>query len=278
MTQQLTKTSRRKSKPTNLNSGKCIVLKKTSIALFTLASAFLAWAAPSLAVAMTVQPVIVDLSPAGRKNTALISVDNPSREPLPVELRIYEAVLDANGVTVSSKASEDLLIFPPQAIIAPSATQSFRVQYIGDPGMERSRHYYVTVAQLPVQLPEGTSAIQIVYNFNVVVSVAAPGQTAQISAVSGEVAKNSEDKPVAAFTIANTGRNYDYLINGRLRLVQKDIAGREIYRRTLSGQEIQQTIGFGLIGPELQRRIVTSIELPSAEGSLNVEFTPDRRR
>jgi fimbrial chaperone protein len=254
------------------------VLKKSATALITLVSALLSWALPSLAVAMTVQPVVVDLSPSGRKGTALVSVENTSTDPLPVELRIYEAVLDTNGVTVSNKASEDLLIFPPQAIIAQGATQSFRIQYIGEPEMPRSRHYYVTVAQLPVQLPEGTSAIQIVYNFNVIVSVAAPGQTASIAAVSGEIVTNGEGKPVAAFTVANAGRNYDYLINGRLRLVQKDAAGKEIFRKTLSGQEIQQTIGFGLIGPEVARRIVTSIELPSAEGSLNVEFTQDRSR
>jgi fimbrial chaperone protein len=235
-------------------------------------------ALPSAADAMTVQPVVVDLSPAGRKATALVSVENTSTDPLPVELRIYEAILDANGVAVSDKPSEDLLIFPPQAIVAPGATQSFRIQYIGEMDMQRSRHYYVTVAQLPVQLPEGTSAIQIVYNFNVIVSVEAPGQRAQISAVSGEIVKNAEGKPMAAFTVSNAGRNYDYLINGRLRFVQKDATGKEVFRRTLSGQEIQQTIGFGLIGPEVARRIVTSIELPSAEGSLSVEFTPDRRR
>jgi fimbrial chaperone protein len=246
--------------------------------LFVLFCALVSSFLPSLAAAMTVQPVIVDLSPSGRKGTALVSVENTSSDPLPVELRIAEAVLDTNGISVSATPSEDLLIFPPQAIIAPGATQSFRVQYIGEPEMARSRHYYVTVAQLPVQLPEGTSAIQIVYNFNVIVSVAAPGQTASISAVSGEIVKTGEGKPVAAFTVANAGRNYDYLINGRLRLVQKDTAGKEVFRKTLSGQEIQQTIGFGLVGPEISRRIVTSIELPSAEGSLSVEFTPDRRR
>jgi fimbrial chaperone protein len=254
------------------------VFRKSTSAFLMLTTAFFGWAAPSLSEAMTVQPVVVDLSPSGRRGTQLVSVENTSTEPLPVELRIYEAVLDANGVSVGTTTSEDLLIFPPQAIIAPGATQSFRIQYIGEPEMPRSRHYYVTVAQLPVQLPEGTSAIQIVYNFNVIVSVAAPGQRADISAVSGEIVKNADGKPVAAFTVSNAGRNYDYLINGRLRLVQKDAAGKEIFRKTLSGQEIQQTIGFGLVGPEVARRIVTAIELPSAEGSLNVEFTQDRRR
>ncbi len=237
-----------------------------------------AMAAPTPADAMTVQPVIIDLTPGGRQGTALISVENTGDQPLPVELRIAEATLSQTGVSVSDKPSDDLLVFPPQTIIAPGATQSFRVQFIGDPALERSRHYYITVAQLPVQLPEGTSAIQIVYNFNVIVSVAAPGQRAAISAVSAEIAKTDDGKPVAAFTVSNSGLNYDYLINGRLRFVQRDAAGKEIFRRTLNGQEIQQTIGFGLVGPEVTRRIVTSIELPSAEGSLNVEFTPETRR
>jgi fimbrial chaperone protein len=254
------------------------MFRKNLSSIFAIALSALCVIAPSLVEAMTVQPVIVDLTPAGRKATALVSVENTSTDPLPVELRIAEAILDANGVSISPTPSEDLLIFPPQAIIAPGATQSFRIQYIGEPEMAKSRHYYVTVAQLPVQLPEGTSAIQIVYNFNVIVSVAAPGQVARISALGGEITRNSEGKPVAAFVATNSGLNYDYLINGRLRFVQKDATGKEIFRKTLTGQEIQQTIGFGLIGPEISRRIVTAIELPSAEGSLNVEFTPDRRR
>lgn len=231
-----------------------------------------------IANAMTVQPVIVDLVPGGRQSTALVSVENTGTEPLPVELRVAEATLGVDGVSVSDRVSEDLIIFPPQAIIPAGATQSFRVQYVGEPVLEKSRHYYITVAQLPVQLPEGTSAIQIVYNFNVIVSVAAAGQRAEISVVSAEIAKNDADKPVAAFTVSNAGNNYDYLINGRLRFVQKDAAGNEIFRRTMNGQEIQQAIGFGLVGPEVTRRIVTSIELPSSEGSLNVEFTAERRR
>jgi fimbrial chaperone protein len=251
-------------------------LRRAAVTFFASMSVLCGMA--NYAQAMTVQPVIVDLVPGGRQSTALISVENTGTEPLPVELRVAEAKLDVTGVSVSDVPSEDLIIFPPQAIIPAGGTQSFRVQYVGDPALAKSRHYYITVAQLPVQLPEGTSAIQIVYNFNVIVSVGAAGQRAQISVVSADIAKNDADKPVVAFTVNNAGNNYDYLINGRLRFVQKNAAGTEIFRKTMNGQEIQQAIGFGLVGPEVTRRIVTSIELPSSEGSLNVEFTADRRR
>ena len=62
-----------------------------------------------------------------------------------------------------------------QAMIQPGQTQTFRVQYVGDPDLARSKHYYVTVAQLPVQMPQGQSAIQILYNFQVLVSVSPSG-------------------------------------------------------------------------------------------------------
>jgi fimbrial chaperone protein len=226
--------------------------------------------------AMTVQPVIVDLTTGGTRGSALVSVENSGADPLTVELRVAEADFTPTGLVPSTRTSEDILVFPPQALIPPGETQSFRLQYLGDPGLEKSRHFFVTVAQLPVKLPEGTSAIQIVYNFNVIVSVAAPGQEAKIVVLSGQIDKAEDGKAVAGFTVENTGETYDYLINGRLRFVQKDATGKEIFRRTLSGDEIQQVIGFGLIGPEIKRTFTTSIELPSAEGALDVEFTPER--
>src|SRR3546814_3152694 len=73
----------------------------------------------------------------------------------------------------SDVCSSDLLIaLPTQAIIPPGATQAFRIQYIGDPEVDHSRHYYAEVAQLPVEIPGGQSTIQILYNFQAMVNVA----------------------------------------------------------------------------------------------------------
>src|SRR3546814_19329617 len=73
----------------------------------------------------------------------------------------------------SDVCSSDLLIaLPTQAIIPPGATQAFRIQYIGDPEVDHSRHSYAEVAQLPVEIPGGQSTIQILYNFQAMVNVA----------------------------------------------------------------------------------------------------------
>jgi fimbrial chaperone protein len=227
------------------------------------------------ALAMTVQPVVIDLQTAGREMSQVVTVENTFATPLPVELVIQELELTPEGVKQTGKDPGDLLVFPPQAIIEPGQTQTFRIQYVGDPALAKSKHYYVTVAQLPVKLPEGQSAIQILYNFQVLVSIAPAKVRPQISITSAAIGKNADGKPVAVLMVANDTPAHGYLANGNLRIVQKDAAGKQLFAKTYSGAEIQQTMGFGLIGGGQTRRVVVPVELPSADGTVEASFSLD---
>lgn len=227
------------------------------------------------ATAMTVQPVVIDLQTAGRQMSTVITVENTFATPLPVELTVQELELTPDGVKQTGTDPGDLMIFPPQTIIEPGQTQTFRLQYVGDPALAKSKHYYVTVAQLPVKLPEGQSAIQILYNFQVLVSIAPAGIKPQLMVQSAEIGKNAAGKPIPMVTVSNESTAHGYLANGRLRIVQKDAAGKQIFTKSLSGAEIQQSMGFGLIGGGQVRRISIPVELPSAEGSVEASFTLD---
>ena len=227
------------------------------------------------AVAMTVQPVVIDLQTAGREMTQVVTVENTFATPLPVELNVQELELTPDGVKQTGKDPGDLLVFPPQAIIEPGQTQTFRIQYVGDPALAKSKHYYVTVAQLPVKLPEGQSAIQILYNFQVLVSIAPAKIKPKISITAAEIGKNANGRPVAVLMVANDTPAHGYLANGNLRIVQKDASGKQLFAKTYSGAEIQQTMGFGLIGGGQTRRVVVLVELPSADGTVEASFSLD---
>ena len=227
------------------------------------------------AVAMTVQPVVIDLQTAGREMTQVVTVENTFATPLPVELNVQELELTPDGVKQTGKDPGDLLVFPPQAIIEPGQTQTFRIQYVGDPALAKSKHYYVTVAQLPVKLPEGQSAIQILYNFQVLVSIAPAKIKPKISITAAEIGKNANGRPVAVLMVANDTPAHGYLANGNLRIVQKDSSGKQLFAKTYSGAEIQQTMGFGLIGGGQTRRVVVPVELPSADGTVEASFSLD---
>ena len=237
---------------------------------------FCAAAAPYQAAhAMTVQPVVIDLQTAGRQMSQTITVENTFATPLPVELTVQELDLTTEGVKQTGKDPGDLLVFPPQTIIAPGQTQTFRVQYVGDPALAKSKHYYVTVAQLPIKLPEGQSAIQILYNFQVLISVAPLGVKPKIEVQSAEATPGAGGKTYATVTMVNQSPAHGYLSNGHLRIVEKDKSGAQVFSKSLSGAEIQQTMGFGLIGGGQTRRVAVPVELPSTDGTVEASFSLD---
>jgi fimbrial chaperone protein len=237
---------------------------------------FCAAMAPAQAAwAMTVQPVVIDLQTSGRGMSQVVTVENTFANPLPIEITIQELEMTTDGVKPTGKDPGDLLVFPPQALIEPGQTQTFRVQYVGDPALAKSKHYYITVAQLPVKLPEGQSAIQILYNFQVLISVSPQGMKSSLAVQSAEIGRNEAGKPVPIVTVTNASNAHGYLSGGHLRIIEKDASGKEVFRRTLSGAEIQQTIGFGLIGGGQSRRVIVPVELPQDGGSVEAEFATD---
>lgn len=234
-----------------------------------------ATAIASTASAMTVQPVVIDLSTAGRAMSDVIIVENTFDRPLAVEASTQTLELTEDGVHATGDDSGELAVFPPQATIQPGERQNFRVQYVGDPALAKSKHFYVTVAQLPVEAVEGASNIQLLYNFQVLVSVAPGNAKPAIAISSAEIGRDAEGAPVPVIVAANSSPAHGYLSRGRLEVVQRDAAGREVFRQELSGPQFQQALGYGLIGGSQSRRITLPEPLPAPEGTLTVKFTPD---
>lgn len=227
------------------------------------------------ALAMTVQPVVIDLKTAGSGMSQVITVENTFPTQLPIEISVQELELTQDGVKQTGKDPGDLLVFPPQALIEPGQTQTFRVQYVGDPALAKSKHYYVTVGQLPIKLPEGQSAIQILYNFQVLVSVSPSGLKPKIVVDSAALGHNPAGKPIAMVTVHNDSMAHGYLANGHLRVVERDTNGKEIFARTLSGAEIQQSMGFGLVGGGQTRTVAVPVVLPADQGTVEASFVLD---
>jgi P pilus assembly chaperone PapD len=243
----------------------------------------LAWAlaatvavtAPSPGWSMTVQPVVIDLETSGRAMSDVIIVENTFDRVLTVEITAQTLELTEDGVRATGEDTGELAVFPPQATIQPGERQNFRVQYVGDPALAKSKHFYVTVAQLPVQTSESGSNIQLLYNFQVLVSVAPSGAKPAITITSAEIGRDAEGAAVPVIVASNSSAAHGYLSRGRLEVVQRDAAGKEVFREELSGPEIQQSLGYGLIGGSQSRRVTLPAHLPTAEGTVTAKFTPD---
>lgn len=225
--------------------------------------------------AMTVQPVVIDLTTSGRGMSQTIAVDNSFDRPLPVELRVEALDLVEDGVRPTGRDTGELAFFPPQALIQPGQRQNFRVQYVGDPALARSKHFFITVAQLPVETNDTQSNIQLLYNFQVLVSVSPEGVKPALSIASTEIGKDAEGAAAPVVTVSNASAAHGYLSRGRLRVTQFAPNGRQVFSQQITGPDLQQTIGYGLIGGGQTRRIVLPVKLPQADGRIEAQFTPE---
>lgn len=229
-------------------------------------------------LATTVSPVMVDLQSSGRGVVANVSVNNTGVGTLPIEIHVIPLTPDAKGLQPDKGATdkdEDLLVTPPSVLIPAGKTQTFRVQWIGDPELAKSKHYYVSIDQLPVKLPEGQSAVQIVYNFQVLVSVSSPDKKAQLTITSvGPATANG--KPAVAVTVQNTGEAHGYISQHRLKITATDASGAEVYSKTISGAEFQQLVGYGLVATGQTRIVNVPVEGLPASAKLSALLMDER--
>lgn len=237
---------------------------------------FAAIAPAGQALATTVSPVMVDLQSNGRGVVANVSVNNTGAVALPIEIQVIPLTPTATGLQPGKPDSdEDLLVTPPSVLIPAGKTQTFRVQWIGDPELNASKHYYVSINQLPVKLPEGQSAVQVVYNFQVLVSVSSPDKKPQLT-ITSVAAATVNGKPAVAITVQNGGEAHGYISQHRLKITATNASGAELFTETISGAEFQQLVGYGLVATGQSRVVDVPVDKLPASAKLSAELMDER--
>lgn len=224
------------------------------------------------ALAMSVSPIHVEMTTTGSQGRSQITVTNDSRQAMPVEVGILQMALDEAGGRKLSKAGEDFFVFPPQATIAAGATQVFRVQWVGEPLLAESQSYLITISQVPVKLPPGKSAVQIVMSFGVLVNVAPPqGQPALRLVETGSITA-TDGKRYPTITVENPTKVHALLPQSTILL---SAAG---WSHTFPPAELGDKVGIGLVQPGKRRTFVLPAELPAgvAQVQASIDFRPKR--
>ena len=78
--------------------------------------------------AMSVEPLVLDMSSMGKTSRDSFKVVNNASKPLPVEIGISRLELGLNGEQKKQPADDEFIIYPAQAMIPPGGSQVFRVQ------------------------------------------------------------------------------------------------------------------------------------------------------
>lgn len=223
------------------------------VSIVVLFFACCSWA--TVADAMTVTPTQIEMTSTGRGSRSAISVVNGSAGSLAVELVVKRASLDEAGVPKTSPAGDEFLIMPPQALIAPGATQNFRIQWLGEPMLAKSESFLVYVNQIPVKLPKRTAGVQVVFGMGVMINVAPPRGTPILEVVKNGVVMDAHGVRHPAITLFNPGTVHALLPQSTIRL------SSGTWSETVSGGQLSE-LGIGLVQPGHRRRFVLPVALP----------------
>lgn len=238
------------------------------IKLFLSILAFVAVAfSGNAAFAMAVTPVIIDMTATGKNAISDISVDNTAVGDIPVAIGVSEAFIDQNGEVKTVAADELFQIYPPQALIKPNSRQKFKVKWIGDSQLQKGRTFIFSVAQQPVQLPDGMSGIQILYNFEVIVSVA-PEKSQPDLKIGDSKFQTIDGKRRLSFSVQNVGVAHGYLSASKIKFEAKDKNGAVVWTKTVEPEEIGQNVGAGILQPGSTRKFTLPFDIPDGGETL----------
>ena len=222
--------------------------------------------------AISVEPLVLDVASTGKDSSQSFKVVNNDASTLPVELNVSRLELGLNGEPRYGPAENDFLLYPPQASIPKGAAQVFRIQWIGDPDIKTSRNYRISVSQIPLKRPEGTSGVQIVMSFGVMVGVSPAHGKAAVVVTGATPAKGNDGKRVAALQVKNTGNKHAYLRNAAI-----SVSGGG-WSANLTASEVRQKVGLGIIQPGKERRFLLPVEVPGnvSDITASIDYQPEK--
>jgi len=230
--------------------------------------------ASGAARAMSVTPILTDMTTTGRDSRSTITVVNTGATTLPVEINVSRLDLGENGELGLTPDDEDFLVFPQQAMLAPGASQVFRLQWAGEPDIAASRSYALMVNQIPVDSQSGGTVLELVYSVVVYVNVGPLQGDADIRLVRLAPVTDEHGAHKLELVVENRGNRHHYL--SRDRILLKDAAGS--WSRDFRASEFASSVGIGLVQPGKTRRFILPVEPPAGVAVLSGEMTADEER
>jgi P pilus assembly chaperone PapD len=202
--------------------------------------------APGAAAAFDVNPVVSVIELPRDRSGITLTVHNPRTVHLPVLFEVVERTVHEDGTESAIAADDQFLIFPPQAVIPPGATQNVRVQWVGAPPSQ-SRSFTFFAAEQPVDLT-GKTGVQTIFRMGASVHVT----PADARPAPKLLAAKAEEGGVRV-TIANEGSRFFYVESLSL-----DFSGTK-----LSGLKLADIAQRTLVPPGARRSFV----VPNVSGT-----------
>ena len=220
-------------------------------------------------------PFRAKFDPSGDGANQLFTVENNTAEAATVQIRITTREVDVDGGEKNVDDEKSFAIYPAQLVLAPHASRSVRVQWIGDPNLKEEKAFRIIAEQLPVNLskekPKGSS-VKFLVSYRGALFVTPPGLSHNVTLDFFGVTQDREQKKMLEFVFHNRGAKHALLRN--LKLVLKDDKGDSV---TLAGEkELKGVTGEGILA-EHRRRFLLPWPKNLHGAPKQIDFTFDKQ-
>lgn len=199
------------------------------------------------AVAISVQPMVSELEPVGSNTRGQLTVKNNSSAVITLEATAWHSVILADGEESLSPADDDVLLFPPTAVVGAGKTQIIQIQYIGDPELRVSKFYRIRVSQLPVELEKSGNGVALAFQFDTSLHVVPRRSKSDLSV---KAIKPLESTGTYEVDLQNNGTRYVSLFQSKWTIESPsgDIA--------LSPKQIREAVKGNYVLPGASRTVI----------------------
>ena len=179
----------------------------------------------SAASAFVLSPSTMDFDPAGRGANRNFQLENPSDQPVAVQVSIVTRQMDVDGNETYSPADSDFTVYPPQTVLQPRQNQTIRVMWLGKTKPLKELNYRIVAEQLPVNLSKENkpgAKLNIMLRYLGTIYVVPKGAKSKVVLDSISQEKAKDDKTRLIITLHNQGNAHALLRDLKLQLTADD--------------------------------------------------------
>ncbi|AMO72850.1 fimbrial biogenesis chaperone [Sphingorhabdus sp. M41] len=236
----------------------------------------LAFIIPYPAHSYDMKPIVIQLAPSGAGAAQSVVITNTHTQPIAIEVRTFKRQQNPDGTDILTAEDEDLLVTPPQMVIAPKSSQSFKVRWVGDALPEHELAYRLVTTQLPIKFKqEETDDVSInvnmTYRYEAALYIVPPQSTPSARLVSVAPITDEAGKTWLEARIASDGKRRAILDKASL-IITPESGGEPV---TLTGESAASLVNLNiLVGSERIVRLPWPEAIPPGpvKGELRTEY------
>ncbi|WP_339689287.1 fimbria/pilus periplasmic chaperone [uncultured Parasphingorhabdus sp.] len=231
---------------------------------------------PSPAHSYDLKPIVIQLAPSGAGAAQSVVITNTHTQPIAIEVRTFKRAQNPDGTDSLTAEDDDLLVTPPQMVIGPKSSQSFKVRWVGDARPEQELAYRLVTTQLPIKFKQEETSdvsmnVNMTYRYEAALYIVPPQSTPSARLVSVAPFTDNEGKNWLEAKIVSEGTRRAILDKASLVITPKN-GGAPV---TMTGERTALLVNLNiLVGNERIVRLPWPDEIPlgPVTGELRTDY------